>query len=119
MGILVINLCLLTVTWLSMWSTYRQEASPEVRSLYRCVIAAGAIYFLALPVIHMLAEIISGFVVRKYIERAEICARFISTVFLILCFRPARVEIAACLTFIQADAELLGKDSGVTNRMLF
>merc|ERR1712032_89103 len=90
--ILGLNLSLLSASALMTWDTYLHETSPLVRSFYRLTSFAGGIYFASLPAMCLLAGILSPWVVRKYVERAEMGSRFAATTLLLLGLWPSRVD---------------------------
>jgi len=91
--ILLLNIVLFVEASRSMYSTYWNEVSPEVREFYRTVSAAITVYYLTLPVICILAGVFNPWVRRKYIARTEIAARFLAMGLLAYCLRPSRLDI--------------------------
>jgi len=91
-SILALNACLLVASLAFMRGTYRRETNTEVRMFYILVTTACSVYFAAIPVVCLLAELLDPWVRRKYVERTEISARFAATVLLLLCLRPSRLD---------------------------
>merc|ERR1712194_571451 len=83
---------LLGASWLMTWDAYLSESSPALRSYYCTVSLAAGVYFASLPVICVISGALSPWVVRKVVERTELCSRFIATVLLLVCLRPSRVD---------------------------
>lgn len=90
--IMALNTFILLMTWYFMWDTYSREVEVAVRGFYILVSVASGIYFAALPVVCLLAELLSPWVRHKYVERVELSARFVSTALLVLCLRPSHVS---------------------------
>jgi len=90
--ILTLNLGLLGASWLMTWDAYLSEPSPALRSYYCTVSLAAGVYFASLPIICVISGALSPWVVRKIVERTELCSRFIATVLLLLCLWPSRVD---------------------------
>jgi len=90
--ILFLNVVLFTEAWRSMRETYRHESSEEVRVFYVIISAASLLYFLTLPVMCMLAAAFNPWVRAKYVDRAEVASRFVSTALLAFCLRPSRLD---------------------------
>merc|ERR1719356_1667562 len=90
--ILTLNLGLLGASWLMTWDAYLSETSPAIRSYYCTVSLAAGVYFASLPVICVISGALSPWVVRKMVERTELCSRFIATVLLLVCLWPSRVD---------------------------
>lgn len=91
--ILLLNVVLFIEASRSMWHTYSNEASQEVREFYRTIAGAIGVYYLTLPLICLLAGAFSPWVRRKYVMRAEILARFLAMALLTYCLRPSRLDI--------------------------
>lgn len=91
-AILALNAVLFLEAWRSMHETYRHETSQEVRVFYFLVTSACCLYFLALPLICILASALSPWVRDYYVTRVEITARFLATVILAICLRPSRLD---------------------------
>jgi len=92
MVILVLNVILFAEAWRSMRETYRHETSEEVRIFYVLISAASMLYFLTLPVNCILAAAFDPWVRAKYVSRAEVASRFITTLLLAFCLRPTRLD---------------------------
>lgn len=90
--IMVLNLSLFLVSWFMMWDTYHKESAEEVRAFYRLIFSACGIFFVSLPVMCLLAQMLDPWVRRKYIERIEIGSRFIATLLLLVCLRPSQLD---------------------------
>lgn len=90
--ILVINSCLLIAAWVMGCQTCRKERLRDVRLLYVFASAGCGIYFAAMPVIFIAASELEPWVVRKYIERAELAARFAATLVLLICLWPSKLD---------------------------
>lgn len=93
MVILLLNLVLFVEATRSMYSTYWNEVSPEVREFYRTVSAAISLYYLTLPIIVILAGVFSPWVRQKYVARTEIISRCGAMLLLAYCLRPSRLDI--------------------------
>jgi len=91
--VLLLNTVLFIEAGRSMYYTYRQEAAAEVREFYRMVFGALFLYFLALPVTFILAELFSPWVRAKYIARVEALSRFGTMLILACCLRPSRLDL--------------------------
>merc|ERR1712032_1476878 len=91
MVILLLNVVLFAEAWRSMRETYRHETSEEVRIFYVVISASSLLYFLALPVICVLAAAFDPWVRAKYVNRAEVGSRFVTTLLLGFCLRPSRL----------------------------
>jgi len=106
--ILSLNIFVLAMAWYFMLDTYSKEREPAVRGFYTVVSVACGIYFAALPIVCILAELLAPWVQRKYVERVEVSARFASTALLILCLRPSHVSTLVSARLKNRDApELL------------
>lgn len=92
MVILLLNVVLFAEAWRSMRDTYRHETSEEVRIFYVVISCSSLLYFLALPVICVLAAAFDPWVRAKYVSRAELASRFIATLLLSFCLRPSRLD---------------------------
>lgn len=91
-SILAMNACLMAASLAYMRGTYRREEYGEVRTFYVLVTVACGIYFVAIPVVCLLAELLDPWVRRKIVERVEISTRFAATALLTLCLRPSRLD---------------------------
>jgi len=91
-SILAMNLGLLACAWWCTWVTLYLESSRTIRTFYYLVSAAAGAYFAALPLVALLAELLSPWVRRKYVERIELGARFLATVLLLIALRPSHVD---------------------------
>lgn len=92
MVILLLNVVLFAEAWRSMRETYRHETSEEVRIFYVVISCSSLLYFLALPVICVLAAAFDPWVRAKYVNRAEVASRFVTTLLLAFCLRPTRLD---------------------------
>jgi len=110
--ILTLNVFILVMAWYFMWDTYSREIEPAVRQFYALVSVACCIYFAALPVVCLLAELLSPWVRRKYVERVEVSTRFASTALLVFCLRPSHVSRLVSARLKNRDApELLEREA--------
>jgi len=91
--ILFLNIVLFVEALRSMYGTYWNEVSAEVREFYKTVSAAITVYYLTLPLICILAGVFSPWVRRKYVARTEMFARFFAMLLLAYCLRPSRLDI--------------------------
>lgn len=91
--ILLVNIILFVEASRSMYSTYWNEVSPEIREFYKTVGAAMTMYYLMLPVICLAAGLYSPWVRRKYVARTELVCRFTCMALLAYCLRPSRLDI--------------------------
>eukprot|EP00928_Gymnodinium_smaydae_P018540 TRINITY_DN17058_c0_g2_i1.p1 TRINITY_DN17058_c0_g2~~TRINITY_DN17058_c0_g2_i1.p1 ORF type:complete len:494 (-),score=103.23 TRINITY_DN17058_c0_g2_i1:68-1462(-) len=115
---LALNLCLLTAAWRFTWLTYSRETQPEVKRFYVLASAACGVYFAALPVICLLAELLDPWVRRKYVERVEVSARFVASATLFACLLPSRVASLVAARLKNRDAPgLLGDEAFEENEL--
>lgn len=92
MTILLLNLFLFAEAARSMVDTYRQESSDEVRSFYATVSGASFVYFLTLPTLCVLSSLLHPWVRLKYVNRAEVWSRLLTSFVLAICLRPSRLD---------------------------
>merc|ERR1719254_255066 len=92
MIILVLNVLLFAEAWRSMRETYRHETADEVRVFYVVISTACLLYFLTLPAMCILAPSFAPWVRAKYVSRADVTSRFLSTLLLSFCLRPSRLD---------------------------
>jgi len=110
--ILGLNTCLLVSALAYMWGTYKREPLQEIRTFYALVTAACGIYFTAIPVVCLLAELLDPWVRRKYVERTEISTRFAATAMLLLCLRSSSLDRLVAARLKNGDQpELLEKSA--------
>jgi len=110
-----LNLGLLSLAWFLTYRTYKAEAAEDVKGFYCVVSVACGIYFAALPVIAVVATLLSPWVVRKYIERVELTARFIATVLLVRVLRPSRLDVLVARRMknpVANEQEVMLRDQG-------
>jgi len=89
---LMINSSLLAAAWLFTLKSVSRETSQVVRMFYLRVSASAGIYFATLPVVCLLGSLCVPWVRQKYTERAELCARLVSTALLLLQLWPSHVD---------------------------
>lgn len=90
--ILLLNVLFFCEAWRSMRNTYCHETSEEVRIFYVMIALASVFYFLTLPLVGILAVTLEPWVRAKYVARAEVMARFSTTLILSICLRPTRLD---------------------------
>ena len=69
--ILALNCLLFLEAWRSMRDTFLMEEADEVRSFYTAVSLVSILYFLSLPLVCLLATLLSPHVRAKYVDRCE------------------------------------------------
>lgn len=114
--ILTLNLFLLAAAWHFMWVSYTRESEAQVRSFYKFSSVACGIYFVSLPAVCLLAELLDPWVRRKYVERVELSTRFVSTAMLVLCLRPTNVSRLVSIRLKNRDATVLLSDGETTDK---
>lgn len=90
--VLFLNCALFIEAWRSMRDTYLVEESEEVRRFYVWVMGVSILYFLSLPLVCILASMLSPWVRAKYVDRTEVLCRFSTTLFLGYLLRPSRMD---------------------------
>eukprot|EP00927_Polykrikos_kofoidii_P012557 TRINITY_DN15422_c0_g1_i1.p1 TRINITY_DN15422_c0_g1~~TRINITY_DN15422_c0_g1_i1.p1 ORF type:complete len:482 (-),score=82.32 TRINITY_DN15422_c0_g1_i1:184-1629(-) len=90
--ILCVNLTLLLGAWVSTSQAIGNETMREVRVFYIMSAAGCTVYFGTLPVIHVVASYLDPWVVRKYIQRAELVSRLLASLVLLRCLWPSSLD---------------------------
>ncbi|CAK9016575.1 unnamed protein product [Durusdinium trenchii] len=90
--ILVLNCLLFAEAWRSMRDTFVLEGTEEIRRFYVFISFVSILYFLTLPLVCLLASLLSPWVRAKYVDRCEVGCRFLATLILGHLLRPSRMD---------------------------
>lgn len=70
----------------------RGDLSPELRGFYMRAAGVAALYFLALPLVVLVATVIEPWARTKVVERVEVLSRFLVSCALVYCLWPSRLD---------------------------
>jgi len=117
LAILALNMGLLFTSWFWLWQAHNSETSPDVREIQRYVAIACGIYFASLPIICLLAQLLSPWVRRGIVEGVELLARCLATSVLLVTLRPSRLDATVALRINEGDPQASSEALDTTKRL--
>merc|ERR1712129_82108 len=105
MGIvLIMNGLLFVAVVRSTWVLFQDSnLSRKVRAFFARTSAVALLYFLALPVMVLLAELFDPWVRSKFVQRAEVASRFVVCALLCYCLWPTQLDVVINAQLQKAD----------------